>query len=113
MGFQIESRLVSRKMIERIVLFKLKDEYCNDGARAEIAERTRKDITALPMVSGVGVGVPADELSEKSWDISLVVRFDTLEDVEAYTVDPDHRAYVAFMDERIECKKAWNFRTEW
>ena len=28
-------------MIERIVLFKLKDEYCNDAARAEFAERTR------------------------------------------------------------------------
>jgi len=97
-------------MIERIVLFKLKDEYCNDSARAEIAERTRRDIGALPMVRAVSVGVPADADSEKSWDISLIVRFDTLDDVEAYAVDPDHRAYVDdFMRARIEVIKAWNF----
>ena len=97
-------------MIERIVLFKLKDEYCNDAARAEIAERTRKDITALPMVREVSVGVPADEESKKSWDLSLIVRFDALEDVAAYMIDPAHRAYVdQFMRRRIEVVKAWNF----
>lgn len=98
-------------MIERIVLFKLKDEYCNDAARAEIAARTRADIGALKNVRGVSVGVPADESSEKSWDLSLVVQFDTLEDVDAYMIDPAHRAYVdAYMHERVEVIKAWNFR---
>ena len=98
-------------MIERIVLFKLKDDYCNDAARAEIAARTRKDIGALPQVRAVSVGVPADEASEKSWDISLVVRFDSLEDVAEYAVDPDHRAYVdQYMRERVEVIKAWNFQ---
>ncbi|MCZ6806479.1 MAG: Dabb family protein [Deltaproteobacteria bacterium] len=94
-------------MIERIVLFKLKGEYCNDRARAEIAERTRKDLGALKNVRSISVGRDA----EKSWDLSLVVRFDTLEDVDAYIADPEHRAYVDdYMHERIELIKAWNFR---
>jgi len=98
-------------MIERIVLFKLKDAYCNNAARVEIAERTRKDLGALENVRSVSVGVPADEPAEKSWDLSVVVRFESLEDVEAYLVDPAHRAYVdGYMRDRIELLKAWNFR---
>ncbi len=98
-------------MIERIVLFKLKDEYCNDAARAEFAERTRTDLSALPQVRSVAVGVPADQASEASWDISIVVRFESMEHVEQYIVDPAHRAYVDhYATPRIEVRKAWNFR---
>ncbi len=97
-------------MIERIVLFKLKDEYCNDAARAEFAERTRVDLSALPQVRSVSVGVPADEASQASWDISIVVRFELMEHVEQYIVDPAHRAYVdRYAMPRIEVRKAWNF----
>ena len=99
-------------MIERIVLFKLKDEYCNDAARAEFAERTRADLGALQRVRAVTVGVPADEASKASWDISIVVQFDSMEDVEKYIVDPAHRAYVDnYAMPRIEVRKAWNFHT--
>jgi hypothetical protein len=97
-------------MIERIVLFKLKDEYCNDAARDEFAERTRADLSALPQVRSVSVGVPADEASQASWDISIVVRFESMEHVEQYIVDPAHRAYVdRYAMPRIEVRKAWNF----
>ena len=97
-------------MIERIVLFKLKDEYCNDAARDEFAERTRADLSALPQVRSVSVGVPADEASQASWDISIVVRFESMEHVEQYIVDPAHRAYVdRYAMPRIEVRQAWNF----
>jgi hypothetical protein len=99
-------------MIERIVLFKLKEEYCNDAARAEFAKRTRADLSALPQVRSVTVGVPADEASEASWDISIVVRFDSMQDVEQYITDPAHRAYVdTYAAPQIEVRKAWNFHT--
>ena len=99
-------------MIERIVLFKLKEEYCNDAARAEFAERTRTDLSALPQVRSVTVGVPADEASEASWDISIVLRFDSMQDVQQYIVDPAHRAYVDnYATPQIEVRKAWNFHT--
>ena len=98
-------------MIERIVLYKLKDEYCNDAARAEIAERTRVDLGALQDVRAVTVGVPADEASEASWDISIIVQFDSMEDMQKYMVDPAHRAYVDnYATPRVEVRKAWNFR---
>ena len=97
-------------MIQRIVIFKLKDEYCNDAARAEFAERTRKDLSALRQVRSVTVGVPADEASEASWDIAITVHFDSMEDVKAYIVDPDHRRYVdEYAMPKIEVRKAWNF----
>lgn len=97
-------------MIQRIVIFKLKNEYCNDAARAEFAERTRKDLSALSQVRDVNVGVPADEHSLASWDIAITLEFDSIEDVKAYIVDPDHRAYVDdYASPKIEVRKAWNF----
>jgi len=97
-------------MVERIVLFKLKDEYCNEAGRAEFAARTRSDLSALENVRSVTVGVPADGPSEASWDISIVVKFDSMEDVQQYIVDPAHRAYVdGYAMPRIEVRKAWNF----
>jgi hypothetical protein len=97
-------------MIQRIVIFKLKDAYCNAEARAEFADRTRKDLSALSQVRHVRVGVPADEATEASWDIAITLEFDSLEDVKAYIVDPDHRAYVDdYASPKIEVRKAWNF----
>ncbi len=98
-------------MIERVVLFKLKDEYANDEARAEIAARSREILGALPGVQALSIGVPADAPSEKSWDLSIIVRFDSLEAIERYRVHPDHRAYVdEYMRPRMEVIKAWNFK---
>jgi hypothetical protein len=98
-------------MIERIVLFKLKEEYCNDASRAEFVERTRADLGALKCVREVSVGVPADKASEASWDISIVVRFESMDEVQRYLDDPAHRAYVdEYAGPRIQVRKAWNFR---
>ena len=97
-------------MIQRIVTFKLKDAHRSDAARAEFAERTRKDLGALRQVRSVTVGVPADEASKASWDIAITLQFDSLEDVKAYIVDPDHRAYVdEYASPKIEVRRAWNF----
>ena len=76
-------------MIERFVFFKLKYEYCNDAARAEFAERTRADLSALQNVRALSVGVPADEASEASWDISIVLQFDS-----TVVIPPDWQARV-------------------
>ena len=99
-------------MIERVVLFKLKDEYRNEAARAEFAERTRADLSALENVRSVTVGVPADEATEATWDIRIAVHFDSMTDVQQYIVDPAHRAYVdTYATPRLQARKAWNFRT--
>lgn len=99
-------------MIERIVLFKLKDAHANDAARREVAAHSRDALEKVPGVRGVSVGVPADEASAKSWDLSIVVRFDAMDDVAPYLAHPDHRRYVdEYMRPRMEVVKAWNFET--
>ncbi|MFW6049901.1 MAG: Dabb family protein [Myxococcota bacterium] len=97
-------------MIERIVLFKLKDEHATEAGRREVAEHSRRVLARLDRVVGLSVGVPADDASEKSWDVSIVVRFRSMDDVRAYLVDPAHRRYVdEYMKPRMEVVKAWNF----
>ncbi|MFW5925069.1 MAG: Dabb family protein [Myxococcota bacterium] len=97
-------------MIDRIVLFKLKDEYANDAARWEVAAYSKDALASVPGVRSVSVGIPADDPSRKSWDLSIVVRFDSLEEVQAYLIHPDHRRYVDdYMRPRMEVVKAWNF----
>jgi hypothetical protein len=97
-------------MIERIVLFKLKAEHTHDAARREVAAHSREVLASVPGVEEVRVGTPADDAAEKSWDLSVVVRFASLEAVEAYRVHPTHRAYVDdYMRPRMEVVKAWNF----
>jgi hypothetical protein len=92
-------------VIERIVLLKLVDR----GRRDEIAAEARRALPGLPGVQGVHVGVPADAGAEV-WDLLFAVRFDTLPDVEAYLVHPDH---VRFVEQtllpNVEIRKAWNF----
>ncbi len=97
-------------MIQRFVLFKLVDKHCNDADRREIAAYTRRAITTLPGVQSVDVGVPADEASTRSWDLSLVVYFDDVDAIAAYAEHPDHRRFVdEYMKPRVEVVKAWNF----
>lgn len=97
-------------MIQRIVLFKLRDEYSNDDERAAFVERTRRDLGALTQVRALAVGVPADDASAASWDIAITLQFESMQDVNAYIADPDHRAYVDdYASPLIEVRKAWNF----
>lgn len=61
-------------MVERIILLKL-----NDGvSRDEVARLCHARFGALPELVTRSVGVPADAASEKSWDVSIVLRFPTL-----------------------------------
>ena len=63
----------------------------------------------IDRVIGVEVGVPADPAAEV-WDVSLAVRFERLDDVEPYRVDPIHRAYVDdYLASKAKVVKAWNF----
>lgn len=94
-------------MIERYVFLRLKDP----AARDEVIERTRAVLPGLPGVLQVTVGAPADEGAASAWDVSIAVRFATLNDAERYRMHPDHRAYVdEFLQDHLEVIKAWNFQ---
>jgi hypothetical protein len=97
-------------MIERHVLIKLKAEFANDAARREIADATLAAIRAIPQVRAVSVGVPADAHASSAWDISLVVDFDSLADVQPYMDDAGHQRFtVEYLRPKVEVVKHWNF----
>ena len=98
-------------MIQRFVLVKLKDEFSNQASREALVERTKAAFSDLPGVLDLKVGVPADKGAESAWDLSLVVGFPSLADIQPYIAHPRHRSYV---DEELlpktEILKAWNFK---
>jgi hypothetical protein len=97
-------------MIHRYIFVKLLPALASDPGRAEVAEHVRFEIAALPGVAEVVVGIPADEHSEAAWDLSILVRFDSIADVEPYRAHPAHRALVdAYLAPRMQVIKAWNF----
>ena len=80
-------------MVKHIVMFKLKDTLSKDE-KWEVMNRFKAAIEALPtkidVIRKVFVGLNINEA--ETWDICLESEFDTLEDVKAYAVHPDHVA---------------------
>ena len=96
-------------MIERYVFVRLKPEYATEAGRAEVRERSQH-LATIPGVLGVAIGAPADDDAAHAWDLSLVVRFAALADVDAYLDHAAHAAYYeAFLLPRLLVIKAWNF----
>ena len=97
-------------MVERYVFIKLKDAQSTPQGRREVVEHTREALPAIPGVASVVVGEPADGAAVASWDVSIAVRFDSIEDIEPYRAHPEHRRYVdEFLKPRMEVIKGWNF----
>jgi hypothetical protein len=100
-------------VIDRIVILKLQPEHANPAGRAAIAQRCLEVLRPLDGVLGVTVGVPADEASERSWDVSITVRVASMADLDAYRANPVHRRFVdEWLSPRTDVKKAWNFTVE-
>ena len=80
-------------MVKHIVMFQLK-ETLSAEEKMDVMNRFKAAIEALPatinVIRKVFVGLNINE-AEK-WDICLESEFDTLEDVKAYAVHPDHVA---------------------
>jgi len=79
-------------MITHIVLFKLKEPTAENiaAAKAKLESMSGK----LPMLRHLEVGVDLVR-SERSFDIALNTRFDSLADLQAYQVYPYHGEDVA------------------
>ena len=81
-------------MITHIVLFKLKDRSPEniEKARAVLASLSGK----IPQLRHLEVG--ADVLrTDRSYDLALVARFDSLEDLNAYQIHHEHQQVVKYM----------------
>lgn len=97
-------------MIHRHVLIKLTDEHATEAGRAAVLAESRRVLPGLPGVRALVAAGPADDQAAASWDIALVVSFDSLQHVATYLPHPAHRSYVDdFLRPRMEFIKAWNF----
>ncbi|MCP4902726.1 MAG: Dabb family protein [bacterium] len=97
-------------MITRIVLLKLSTEHATAEGREEVAGKSREVLPGMPGVLKADVGVGADTATLASWDVSLVLQFAAVEDLEPFRVDPAHREYVdLFLKPRLEDIQDLNF----
>ena len=96
-------------MITHIVFFKLKD------ASPGNIEKTRDVLQGLdgnvPKLRSLEVGVDVIH-SERSYDIALVARFDSLEDLNAYQTHPVHVKVGEFINSVKESAVAVDYESE-
>ncbi len=80
-------------MISHTVLFQLRPEL-SPAQRAEIIANFKQAIEALPMSIPFirNISVAANVNPEEKWDVCLSSTFDSLDDVRAYAVHPNHVA---------------------
>lgn len=78
-------------MITHIVLFKLSDPSVENMAatRAKLLSMDGQ----IPLLRHLEAGVDVIR-SERSYDVALVTRFDSLEDLQAYQIHPYHAGVV-------------------
>ena len=100
----------SEKMVRRIVLIRLSDEFSHRQGRAEVLEHSRRVLSSIPEVVTVSAGAQVAPIAPKRWDLALTLDFDSLEDAEKYERNAVHRAYLEdFLQPRLALIKAWNF----
>ena len=97
-------------MFERIMLLKLDHAHAHAHARAEVAREAQRSLRTLPGLQALSVALPADAPSEKSWDVSVVMRF---ADAQALSYALASPALAQFLGPALEGRcavvKAWSF----
>ncbi|NBI27530.1 Dabb family protein [Chengkuizengella marina] len=81
-------------MIKHIVFFKLKD-----GSQENITKT--KDVLLsmkgkIPVVRHIEVGIDVLR-SERSYDLSLIIEVDSLEDLDQYQIHPVHKEIISYI----------------
>ncbi len=81
-------------MLTHVVFFKLKDNS------QDHLEKVKKDLLALkdqiPLIKSMEVGIDILR-TERSFDIVLYTKFDSLEDMNAYQVHPAHVKFAEYI----------------
>jgi hypothetical protein len=85
-------------MIRHIVLFKLK-EFATETEKMAASHEVKKRLDELPeqieLIRRYEAGIDVRKLSW-SYDIVLAMDFDSMADLDAYTLHPAHQAFVTF-----------------
>lgn len=83
-----------KKMLTHIVLFKLKDRSPESVAKTAAVLRNMEG--KIEQLLSIEVGTDVVH-SERSYDVSLVTKFASLEDMQAYQVHPEHKKVIEHM----------------
>ena len=82
-------------MVTHIVLFKFNDEN-----KEENIKKAKKLLDNLPkkidLIKYFEIGVNFDQ-ADRAMDLSLISRFENIEDLNAYAIDPEHLKVVDFI----------------
>lgn len=88
--------------MEHHVYFWLKEENQNPVDRA-VFEQGLARLFEINLVAGGRWAVPAKVMLrpviDQSWDYALTMQFATIEEHDAYQVDPDHNAFIGSFKE--------------
>ena len=99
-------------MIKHIVMFKL-HEFDREEDKLMTLNELKSRIEALPsqisQIRSLETGLNARDLSW-AYDLVLVMEFDSMEDVEVYTVHPAHQAFVAFNADKSAMKAIIDYK---
>lgn len=80
-------------MVKHIVIFKLREDISCEK-KQDVMNRFKEAIESLPSkiscIRKIEVGFNVNP--SETWDIALYSEFDSLDDVKAYAVHPDHIA---------------------
>jgi hypothetical protein len=95
-------------MINHIVLFKLKD------ASQKSVEKAREVLVGMrgkiPLLRHLEVGMDVLH-SERSFDIALMIRFDSMEDLKAYQIHPIHLEVAKYINSVKEASIAVDYES--
>ncbi|NJD51693.1 MAG: Dabb family protein [Candidatus Methanoperedens sp.] len=82
-------------MITHVVLFKLKDRSIQSVEKARDVLLDLKG--KIPVLRYLEVGIDVLH-SERSYDIALITKFDSIEDLQAYQVHPVHQGVAKYIN---------------
>jgi len=93
-------------MITHVVLFKLKDPSSIQKTREVLMGMDGK----IPQIRDLEVGVDVVR-SQRSYDLALITRFDSMEDLQAYQVHPVHVEVLNYITSVRESVVAVDFQS--
>lgn len=95
-------------MLTHIVFFKLKDR--SEESVARTAQVLRDMEGKIEVLRSIEVGIDVLH-SERSYDIALITKFDSMEDLDIYQVHPVHKKVIEHMSQVREASVAVDFES--
>lgn len=98
-------------MITHVVLFKLKDRSLQSVEKARDVLLGLKVKGKIPVLRYLEVGIDVLH-SERSYDLALITKFDSMEDLQAYQVHPVHLEVAKYITAARESAIAVDFESK-